>query len=148
MNTLIDKSNSTCSNMIINNATVNDPAVISNAFSLHFAQTPQVQSSFFHPEPTVNPQPSDSSFTFRQVSSADVQLAISKLSSSSGPGPDGIEGKFIKISSHVLSSPLAELFNLSFLTHEVPLAWKCTKVIPLHKGGDTQNMNNYRPLNN
>ncbi|KAG1930587.1 NACHT, LRR and PYD domains-containing protein [Pimephales promelas] len=49
------------------------------------------QNLFTEPKPTVNPQPSDSSFTFRQVSSADVQRAISKISSSSGPGPDSIE---------------------------------------------------------
>lgn len=35
---------------------------------------------------------------------------------------------------------------MSFDTCEVPIAWKCTKVIPLHKGGDKQNLNSYRPI--
>lgn len=101
---------------------------------------------FFHADPCVNSQPCGASFKFRQVRSTDVQQAINKLSNSSGPGPDGLEGKFIKLASHVLAPLLAVLFNMSFDTCEVPLAWKCTKVIPLHKGGDLQILNNYRPI--
>lgn len=45
-----------------------------------------------------------------------------------------------------LSSPLAELFHLSFFTCKVPFAWKSAKVIPLHKEGDSQTGNNHRPV--
>uniref|UniRef100_A0A9J8BQG6 Reverse transcriptase domain-containing protein n=1 Tax=Cyprinus carpio carpio TaxID=630221 RepID=A0A9J8BQG6_CYPCA len=111
-----------------------------------FSQIPLVQPPVFHADPCVNSQPCGTSFKFRQVRSTDVQQAINKLSNSSGPGPDGLEGKFIKLASHVLAPLLAVLFNMSFDTCGVPLAWKCTKVIPLHKGGDLQILNNYRPI--
>lgn len=132
--------------MKINNEIINDSSLISNAFSLYFSQSPQVQLQHYHTNGSVSSQPCNSSFTFRPVSSADVLKVINKLYGSSGPGPDGIEGKFVKVAAQVIAFPLAKLFNMSFSTCEVPFAWKCAKVIPLHKGGDSQNINNYRPI--
>uniref|UniRef100_A0A8C8E0L6 Reverse transcriptase domain-containing protein n=1 Tax=Oryzias sinensis TaxID=183150 RepID=A0A8C8E0L6_9TELE len=80
------------------------------------------------------------------VNPTDVEQVINELSSTSSSGPDGIEAKFFKLASHVLCFPLAALLNLSFTTAEVPLAWKRAKVIPLHKGGKSNDMSNYRPI--
>lgn len=147
IHSLIGKSGSDTNNIIINNEVINDPSSIADAFSLCFSQTPEVlpSLSYAHSNAAYS-QPCNSSFTFRQVNSVDVVEAIRKLSSSAGPGPDGIESKFIKLASSVISSPLAVLFNMSFTTCDVPSAWKASKVIPLHKGGDMQNVNNYRPI--
>lgn len=112
---------------------------------MHFSIAPQVQTSTFQPDLAPCFQ-KGSSFAFTEVSPADVQRAISELSSICGAGPDGIENKFIKIGSHVLAVPLASLFNLSITSCKFPLAWKCVKVTPLHKGGDPENINNYRPI--
>lgn len=65
-------------------------------------------------------------------------VSTEDVSVSSSLGPNGIEAKFLKLASSALSSPLAELFNLSLSTCVVPHAWKCGKVILLHKGGDFQ----------
>ena len=59
---------------------------------------------------------------------------------------DGLKIKFFKLASQVLSFPLADLFNLSFATCETPSSWKSARVTPLHKGGDTSDTNNYRPI--
>lgn len=45
-----------------------------------------------------------------------------------------------------MSFPLANLFNLSFATCEIPASWKSARVIPLHKGGGLSDTNNYRPI--
>ena len=100
--------------MLIPKVMTNGNSAIAEAFSLHFSQTPDVLSSFSAPETPALSQPCSSSFTFTLVSSCDVQQAISQLSSSSGPGPDGIEDKYIKLDFSVLSSPLAEISNLSY----------------------------------
>lgn len=64
--------------------------------------------------------------------SFDVMQAINNLSSSSGPGSDGIESKLVKLlAPYVFAPPMAELFNMSFATCEVSLAWEYSKVIPL-----------------
>lgn len=87
-----------------------------------------------------------SSFCFKSISPTDVQWVIDSLSSGCSAGPDGLDTKFFKLASHVLSFPLADLFNLSFASCEIPLSWKSARVIPLHKGGDTSDTNNYRPI--
>ena len=38
------------------------------------------------------------------------------------------------------------IINQSFITGKYPDALKISKVIPIHKGGDTCDLNNYRPI--
>jgi len=145
VNNVLGKSGRTTTTLNLNDERIDDPVSIANAFSLHFSSAPQVQSHTFKPD-LAPCSLTGSSFSFAEISPADVQKAISELSSTSGAGLDGIENKFIKMGSHVLAAPLALLFNLSFSSSTVPLAWKCAKVIPLHKGGESDNINNYRPI--
>ena len=42
--------------------------------------------------------------------------------------------------------PLAHIINMSLLTGVYPDLLKIAKVIPIHKGGSTQDINNYRPI--
>ena len=42
--------------------------------------------------------------------------------------------------------PLAYIINRSFSTGVFPKLMKIVKVIPIHKGGSTQDVNNYRPI--
>ena len=46
----------------------------------------------------------------------------------------------------VLLRPLKSIINASLETGKVPSLWKVAKVIPLFKGGDKKNINNYRPI--
>ncbi len=41
---------------------------------------------------------------------------------------------------------LADLFNLSLATCELPAIWKYAHITPLHQGGDILDLNNYRPI--
>ena len=45
-----------------------------------------------------------------------------------------------------LSGPLSFIINLSLESCSVPKAWKIAKVIAQHKGGDRDDMTNYRPI--
>uniref|UniRef100_A0A3Q3GUZ1 Reverse transcriptase domain-containing protein n=1 Tax=Labrus bergylta TaxID=56723 RepID=A0A3Q3GUZ1_9LABR len=38
------------------------------------------------------------------------------------------------------------IFNLSITTGVVPQVWKSAHIVPLHKGGDKNKLNNYRPI--
>ena len=42
--------------------------------------------------------------------------------------------------------PLVNIINMSFRTGEYPELLKVVKVVPIHKGGSTQDTNNYRPI--
>lgn len=46
----------------------------------------------------------------------------------------------------VLAFPLPELLNSYVSTCEASLSWKSARVMPLHRGGDPRNLNNYRPI--
>ena len=43
-----------------------------------------------------------------------------------------------------MASLLTHLFKLSLKTNEIPSVWKSVFVLPLFKGGDRVDMNNYR----
>ena len=46
----------------------------------------------------------------------------------------------------VLTEQLVHFFNCSLSTGIFPDKWKIAKILPLFKGGDCENVNNYRPV--
>ncbi len=66
----------------------------------------------------------DSTFTFIKIKSIEVLKVIEQLSSTCGAGPGGIEPRYIKLASHILMYPLADLFNMSLQSSELPAIWK------------------------
>uniref|UniRef100_A0A8K9X3J7 Reverse transcriptase domain-containing protein n=1 Tax=Oncorhynchus mykiss TaxID=8022 RepID=A0A8K9X3J7_ONCMY len=49
-------------------------------------------------------------------------------------------------SPKIVATPITSLFNLSFVSSEIPKDWKAAAVIPFFKGGDTLDPNCYRPI--
>ena len=54
--------------------------------------------------------------------------------------------KFLLITADLMIVPLCKLINVSFSTGVFPDILKIAKIIPLHKGGSTQELNNFRPI--
>jgi hypothetical protein len=48
--------------------------------------------------------------------------------------------------AEIVATPITSLFNLSFVSSEIPKDWKAAAVIPLFKVGDTLDPNCYRPI--
>ena len=148
INSIMSKSSKdSTTHLRINNEIVNDPSKIASAFIQHFTKICS-SHSFCPSYNNVAPASANCShsFSFRNISRLDVQQVIDGLNSTSGAGPDGLEIKFVKIASHILSYPLSDLFNMSLDTCVVPSSWKCSRIRPLHKGGDSHDFNNYRPI--
>ncbi len=146
MNNILNKSNKSISTQLrFNNNIIQDPLVISNIFNHHFTS---VSSSYVFDPTCVSSinSSSNSSFSFRKILPVEVQCVINELKVDCGPGPEGIETKFIKLAANILMYPLCDLFNLSLSTCALHSAWKCDIVTPLHKGGDPHDINNYRPI--
>ena len=61
-------------------------------------------------------------------------------------GMDLLSSKLCKDAFLVLTDQLIHLFNCSLATGIFPDKWKIAKVLPLFKGGDRENVNNYRPI--
>ena len=148
LNTFLNKTDKKTINQIqINNNTISDPLLISQAFNTHFSSigVSQFPNSYITADsPRLNAHAG--SFSFKKILPTDVFQAICELKDSCGPGPDGLEAKYIKLAAHILAYPLADLFNLSLSTSSLPSIWKCASVTPIYKTGDPTDINNYRPI--
>ena len=54
--------------------------------------------------------------------------------------------KFLKNCSSSLAYPLSIMFRLSYNTGNIPKEWKVAHVVPFHKKGPKENIENYRPI--
>ena len=52
----------------------------------------------------------------------------------------------LKLSASIIAPSIVKLINHSFNTASFPQRWKTAKVSPLFKGGDSEDLNNYRPI--
>ena len=71
---------------------------------------------------------------------------ILSLDGNKSSGSSSIPVKLLKIALPVIINPLCKLINHSFTSGIFPDTVKISKVIPIHKGGSTQDVNNYRPI--
>ena len=79
------------------------------------------------------------------MSNEEILDIISSLENKS-TGPSNIPLKMLSVIPDLIILPLAYTINLSFLTGQCPDLLKIVKVIPIHKGCSTQDINNYRPI--
>ena len=76
----------------------------------------------------------------------EIYNVIQNLNKSNSTGPDGISSKILQLSVSFVSSPLTYIINKSFELGSFPSAFKIAKVIPIHKKGNADSIENYRPI--
>ena len=79
------------------------------------------------------------------ISEEEVLGFINALENKS-TGPNSIHIKLLKMIPNLIITPLCRIINMSFINGSFPENFKIVKVIPVHKGGSTQDMNNFRPI--
>ena len=93
------------------------------------------------PEPISDeniPEKVATNFKFSPFTKRNVKEVISALKSPVTNSLDKISLRLLKLSSSVISAPLADIFNLSHITAKFPTAWKIAQVIPIFKKGNRQ----------
>jgi hypothetical protein len=85
-------------------------------------------------------------FSFRLVTASQVELLIAGLKKSNTAGLDKISGAILNIAAPVLAGPLSHIINHMFETNTFPVSLKKARITILHKGGDTLEKSNYRPI--
>ena len=71
---------------------------------------------------------------------------LSNINPNKASGPDGIHGKILKHCAVSLAYPLSLMFKISYNTGCIPRDWKLAHVVPVHKKGSKNNIENYRPI--
>ena len=75
-----------------------------------------------------------------------VYSLLRKLRVNKATGLDSIPARLLKDGAPAISECLTHIINLSFSSGVVPDDWKTSRVVPLFKSGNREEMDNYRPI--
>ena len=75
-----------------------------------------------------------------------IRKILSQLNANKAQGPDGIHGKVLKNCAASLAYPLSIIFKISYNAGYIPKEWKVANVVPIHKKGSKEDVENYRPI--
>ena len=89
---------------------------------------------------------SPNQFILNHVSENFVNTELSRLNPNKSYGIDGIQARFIKDSASEIKVAITHIINLSIDTNVVPTEFKYARVKPLHKKGNRNQVENYRPI--
>ena len=137
------------------NKEIIDPKQIANALNSHFVRIGNSVLSEAYPDqvkistPTENlnePDHRANLFTFQSITNEQVYNALIAINTAKAKGADDISAKAIRLVAGHIAPSVAYLFNESFRLGTFPSAWKLARVSPLHKGGDSSNRDNQRPI--
>ena len=76
----------------------------------------------------------------------DILKIIMSLNVNKAHGHDGISVRMIKMCDESLVQPLSLIFRGCIDTGVYPDTWNKCNIVPVHKKGDKQILNNYRPV--
>lgn len=137
--------------ILTENSVLQDKADIVEFFNQHFLSAGSVSvEGLTHPEDCLVESPVFTLhrplFEFELFSYVNVLNALNDIDPKKSAGPDNLDPQLLKMAAPVIAEPLMHIFNLSLISNTVPKAWKSAYVLPLLKGGDPSDVNNYRPI--
>ena len=134
----------------VNQQPTNDPTNMANIFNDYFASIGNQLAAAIIP-PTNKQYPvschgPQRSFVLHEATSEEVKIIIDNLPVSKSERMNDISIHILKICKQILSPFLALLFNRCIKSGIYPECFKCTQVIPIHKGGHKNHCTIYRPI--
>ena len=88
----------------------------------------------------------NSHFSLEPFTHNDVLNALLSIDPKKSTGEDCLDAFFLKVAAPLICEHITHIFNLSVSQSIVPNVWKMAHITPLHKGGDVNDRNNYRPI--
>ena len=145
------RKNNYVSKLCIENRVVQDPIKIAERFAQYFNSVGKEQAESILTDQLPTDPARVSSFTNRSlylkpVSESEITAIISRLKPKISAGYDSISPKVLKQISLCLISPITKLINRCMADGYFPSPLKIARVIPIHKGKETCNVSNYRPI--
>ena len=96
--------------------------------------------------PTNLPQLTSKYLDSIHFSSSDIAKIISRLDPNKAHGHDMLSIQMIKLCGNSVCKPLSIIFKDCLSEGKFPHQWKKANVIPVHKKGNKQSLENYRPI--
>ena len=81
-----------------------------------------------------------------RFSQDDIAKIIQNLDPNKAHGHDNISIRMLKICGSSIYKPLEMIFKQCIETGFFPSEWKKANIVPIHKKGDKQTIENYRPV--
>jgi hypothetical protein len=136
------------SRVIINEKESKNKRDISNKFNNYFANIGEdLASKIQCPNNSFKSYLTGSqcSFSFNELTQDELETAMKSIKIKS-PGIDDISCKVVIDVFEEIRNPIYQIFNSSVTTGIVPDKLKISKIIPIYKSGETDSLNNYRPI--
>ena len=127
-----------------NGSYVNDSSEKAGLFNSFFLSHSKLDTS--NAQLPIFTTKTDKKLTNITVTEQEVYDQIKSLETKKATGHDGISSRMIKEAGISIVKPLTKLLNMSLENGKFPDDWKKAHVIPIHKKGDKDNVNNYRPI--
>ena len=85
-------------------------------------------------------------FSFQPTSSRVVMKIIRTLKNTSSAGHDEIQPMFLKLGIDTIAPVLTYIINWSLSIGKFPTDWKLSRICPIYKKGNHDNVNSFRPI--
>lgn len=145
-------STQSCSKLLKNNGDIIvNKKDISNVYNEHFSTVAEnLLQSAFHSNLVNNGTTlkwiPDRSLFIKQTDTEEITKIINNLKTNASAGYDNIKVKVIKRLKAVLAPTIAKIINNNIKQGIFPDELKVARITPLYKGGNKQDLNNYRPV--
>ena len=138
------------SQLNVNGKIVDEPAEIAEKLNKFFVNVGPETERSVPKVPHASPQKflknrNQFELIIGHISNEEVLTIINSLPNKS-TGPNSIPLRLLKDVADLIISPLCNIINLSFSSGIFPDSLKVSKVVAIHKGGSTQEVNNFRPI--
>ena len=143
-------TNFSISHLNVKGKIIDDPTSIANNFNNFFVNVGPETEKSIPKVPHMSPDKflknrNQFNLIIAHISEEEILNIITKLPNK-GTGPASIPLKLLKIVADIIVIPLCRIINASFSSGIFPEVLKIQKIIPLHKGGSTEELNNFRPI--
>ena len=136
--------------LLLGNDEIIDKVDVANVLNSHFASIGETMSSkFTHDDYSFRsfmPTEINTSILLKPTNNIEVLKIINEMPNKNSCGIDNISQKLLKYTKNVIAPTITYLINESLKEGIYPDCLKIAKIIPIHKGKDKTDCNNYRPI--
>ena len=147
----LHKDSDVIDKIIVNDQTITDPREIAENFNDFFVNigqqiTDSIDRTDILPDSFMPTYENLQELNLYEISPQVLYNILKLLQNKNSTDSNGLSTKLLKSVASEISVPLSHIFNLSLTQGIFPSKLKTSRTVPIFKGGDKLNCNNYRPI--